>query len=268
MGNIPVNQYQLILGLILLLIMGLGYFLRRKIKNGKIFIIWDFIKVRPLLLTVCTGLLIFGLSAIAHLYAVHNAKDNLAAFSDNIKDPEGKEKIIFQSSDKAENMLLQRIQDQYEDVKKHEHYHLNIIVFFNAHYYSVIALLLVTSAFAAILLFSVTKDGWANSSIWHRTIFLTVASASIIYSTLPSVFKFESNINASESLFKSYYDTENHIRSTMAKTINGADSSNRIIFTRLIDHVDSQLVSNCKINVGFDFTKASDFGKTFKEATK
>jgi hypothetical protein len=253
--------------------------IRRNWINKFLLPYWNYIKIRPLILIINMAVIIFMMSALCYSYAQRNARDNFKAYDLNISDPDGNVKLSHDSLFAGNTLLLSRLQEQYKDLKKHERYHLGIIIIFNAHYYSIIAILLMCSSFAAILLFFISKQGWKEATSWSQTIFLVLTAASVLYGSLPSILKIDQNISNSESLFKSYSAAENHIKSTLAGTYldkrilnysKNIDSVKKVMpaaqLEWLVYTVDSTMNANSKVNIGFDYTKATDIGKNFKNA--
>lgn len=160
------------------------------------------------------------------------------------------------------SLMYQRLSQQLEYSKKREGYHLRVITFFNAQYFSVVTVASVAAVLAAVFLFLILRVGWDHTSPEFHAVFLGLFATTAFFSIQPSLYSHEENILSHQLALTGYRGIHDNILSVvstkmkppMAKKLPTAPASADSMDVVLKDLIwnNDQLFAKYKINISID----------------
>lgn len=108
-----------------------------------------------------------------------------------------------------------RLQLQYTSIYERQKFHINIFTELYAEYYGTLAMLTLSSAILAVLVFLLTKEGWDKASFWLRMPICVLGATSIYFGAVQEIYNFDENMKAHSNLVKKYDFIGNKIISKM-----------------------------------------------------
>jgi len=147
----------------------------------------------------------------------------------------------------------ERLIEQLEELRKREDFHAEVMVFFYARYYMAIIMFPLLGALSAIMLFFISKRGWAAANDRLIAVFIVASAAAIYFGAIPAVFKLEDNIGDNKNLLLQYKGLDNELVSFLItlEDVTGKISNPNTF----IHHVDDQMAKLNSLAVGFDYSK-------------
>lgn len=162
-----------------------------------------------------------------------------------------------------------RVREQYKTITDRMAHHMTVMMLFYRRYYTAIEMASFAGVTAAILLLVISKAGWSATSEFLIALFLYMSATSIVFVGEPLILKEPENIAANKSLFLSYSNLAEQLRSYCATGLPAKMGDTKS--EQFIRSVDQQVAKIQDISVAFDSTKIptiADFTAQLEKGNK
>jgi hypothetical protein len=153
----------------------------------------------------------------------------------------------------ASDLERNRIDEQFQQLRRRTKHHLEVMVDFYSWYYVAIIIASSAAAIAAIALFWISKTGWANASPTAVVLFVITTTVAVYYRAFPGMFRQEQNIAENKKLYLEYVALENEVKSYCTTGEN--TQGQRLSCPEFIHYVDTRMARSNNVALGFDPTK-------------
>jgi len=151
---------------------------------------------------------------------------------------------------KVHTSTLDRLRDQYGEIRNHARFHIKMAVSFHSRYYMVLIMAAMLACLASALLLFISKEGWSKTSSYVITMFLILASAAAFFGVLPNIFNYKKNINENTKLYLQYRVLEYKIASYVA---TGTNSDNKSMDIKEFIHaIDASIAGMAQYPLDYD----------------
>jgi len=163
-------------------------------------------------------------------------------------------------------LQLERLREQLNSAYVEAQHHLSLVQQLYGLYFMQVAMFVLTTAFAAILLVFVSREGWKETDPYLLIAFSICATAAVSFSTLPNVFKMADNIDNNKNSYVQCLNIGDEI-STYLRTYKapakGATLSKQTDNTpeHFIATVDEEHKKVQRIYLLFDLTEGKSFSQ-------
>lgn len=159
-----------------------------------------------------------------------------------------------------------RIRQQFLECRAKISWHLHLTKDYFVQAYAANSAAYAAGALAALVLFWISKGGWAAANPYLLTIFAVATIGSVLYGTFPVTGKHKENIDANIGAYRQYIEIAKDI-ACFAATGNGKDGQGTTAAAFLHD-VDVRMNSLNTVPVGYDPSKTPDYKQAFPAAGK
>ncbi|MEM9274703.1 MAG: hypothetical protein AAGA80_17335 [Cyanobacteria bacterium P01_F01_bin.143] len=218
------------------------------------------------LLVIASGVMIGSTFLILNVYANYLSrkwidgisKKNPDKFSlENTKFPEN-----IHDSIKKNPYYQSRLEQQLEEIQIRISRHKEFMLYFYRQHFLSISMASGLALVAGICVIFVAEEGIGDANPALMNIFITTASAALLYQRIPGIFQQELNREANRSLFLKYSDLGNTILSYLAtgKIRNNLPITNQAFASKLdadkfVHFIDQELARFNQLPIEFDATK-------------
>jgi predicted PurR-regulated permease PerM len=158
---------------------------------------------------------------------------------------------------------LDRLRDQYGEVRNHARFHIKMAVSFHTRYYMVMVMAAMMACLASALLLFISKEGWSKISSYVITMFVILAAAAAFFGLLPRIFNYQANINANTQLYLFYRVLEYRIASYVATGTNFENK--RVEISNFIHTLDNSIAKTAKYPLDYNPSEIPDIQTLMKQ---
>jgi len=193
---------------------------------------------------IVMGIFLVGVTAgVFYIFARANASILMGKQLKEL-DPQIEKKLEFSHNlmRKDLDVLRNRMQDQYSDIRGHQLQNLLMLKHYYQNYFICIGMVTVMGILSAIFLLFISKKGWMNSNAHLLTAFLITSSSGVFFGPIPTLYGY---IETSEKLrnnylayneLSNYYATYAAIESTLMTFPDRKPIKNAADFINVIDY--------------------------------
>ena len=165
---------------------------------------------------------------------------------------------------------LVRLQEQYEDVRRHSSMQLKAYMDLQYQYYAATITWTVLAAAASVLGIFVVKDGWSGADPFVRSAALTVTLLFTFWQAIPKLLSMSSNIAAAKKSYLACVQLGNEMRSFARQAHTSADATKTAadVESDFINKADKRFSEIRNLNFDIDITQAPNFRKAIQDEMK
>ncbi|HLL75046.1 MAG TPA: LysM peptidoglycan-binding domain-containing protein [Pyrinomonadaceae bacterium] len=156
-------------------------------------------------------------------------------------------------------VLQARLREQLKEIEARAEHHFRVFTDFYRWHFIAIGTFSLSALAAAVALFFITQDGWANARNGKLvTVFVVTTASAVLYRSFIGVYRQAENTADNKQLYKNYVALGNEVRSFCA--LGGYRVGDELkTAADFIDHVDHKLAEFNNVSVGFDATKVPTY---------
>lgn len=169
-----------------------------------------------------------------------------------------------------------RLEQQFNEIQLRLQQNTAVMIYFYKQYYISISMALGLTVIAGICGFFISRVGWEKANNALINIFIVTSSTAFLYGQLPLIFRQETNLEASKSLYFDYITLRNEILSyavtggTVSSGLDQASTFENVPLRDYIHYIDQRIARLNQIPIDFDMSRvkpAPNFPSTNIEPT-
>ena len=163
-----------------------------------------------------------------------------------------------------------RLQEQYDDVRRHSGLQLRVYKDLQDTYYAATFTWTVLAAVAALLGIFVVKEGWEKANPFLINAALTITLMLTFWQAIPKMLSLSSNIAAAKKSFLACVQLANEIRSFAQQSHTPADGKRTAdaVEAEFINSADKHFSEIRNFNFDIDPSQAPDYRKAIQDEIK
>ena len=218
------------------------------------------------LLVIASGVMIGSTFLILNVYANYLSRKWIDGISKKNPDKFSLETTKFpediHESIQKNSYYKSRLEQQLEEIQIRISRHKEFMLYFYRQHFLSISMASGLALVAGICVIFVAEEGIGDANPALMNIFITTASAALLYQRIPGIFQQELNREANRSLFLKYSDLGNTVLSYLAtgKIRNNLPITNQAFAKKLdadkfVHFIDQELARFNQLPIEFDATK-------------